>query len=221
MPPRPPLALPRVPLAVPLTALVALAALTALVLGRWAPLVRFDTAAEAWARTYGHQHPGWIAVLRVVTDIAATIPFFAIGLALTAGLLIFRRYREAAAAGAVTAFVSAGWSLGHALLYRPRPAQGFVSPNSNGFPSGHTANAAGLALLGVLLLWPRLHRAGRAVAIVVAVLFAGFIGLTRVALLAHWPSDVVGGWLLGVVVVPLCVMAVRRVGARELDSGNQ
>lgn len=220
MPHRPPLAapvrrpapfvlLPAVPLAVPLGALAALAGLGALVLARWAPLVSWDGTVSASARDYGLAHPGWVAVLRVLTDIAATVPALVIGLALAAGLLIFRRYLEAAASAAVTVLVASAWGVAHAALHRPRPVDGFVSPGSNGFPSGHTANATALAMLVALLLWPRLGRGGRVLVVTVAVLVAGFIGMTRVALVAHWPSDVIGGWLLGVFVTSLCVVGVR------------
>jgi len=95
------------------------------------------------------------------------------------------------------------WSLGHWLLHRPRPADGFVTVASNGFPSGHASNAAAAALLVVLLLWPRQTRLGRVVTVVLAAGFAVVIGLTRLMLLAHWPADVLGGWLLALVVVPV------------------
>jgi undecaprenyl-diphosphatase len=71
--------------------------------------------------------------------------------------------------------------------------------------------ATAAALMIVLVLWPRLARGPRAVAVVLAAGFAVFIGVTRVALLAHWPADVLGGWLLGLAVVPLAAHAVGRL----------
>jgi undecaprenyl-diphosphatase len=35
-----------------------------------------------------------------------------------------------------------------------------------------------------------------------AILFAVLIGLTRLVLLAHFPTQVLGGWLLALAVVP-------------------
>jgi undecaprenyl-diphosphatase len=65
-----------------------------------------------------------------------------------------------------------------------------------------------------LLLW-LLHGHGvsRAVwrtALAVAVVSVAGVGLTRIWLGVHWPSDVVGGWLMGTTVVALAVWAHRR-----------
>jgi undecaprenyl-diphosphatase len=62
-------------------------------------------------------------------------------------------------------------------------------------------------VLVALLLWPRLGGAGRALVVALGAILAVGVGLTRVALLAHWPSDVLGGWLLGVAVVPALALA--------------
>jgi undecaprenyl-diphosphatase len=77
------------------------------------------------------------------------------------------------------------------LIGRPRPE----SP-AFGFPSGHaTAAAAYLAALawGAGDLRPLARRALRALAAVLILL----VGLARVVLRAHWPSDALGGIALG------------------------
>jgi len=76
---------------------------------------------------------------------------------------------------------------------RPRPSGG-----APGFPSGHTTAATAFAVLLIYIVtrerWPRSARWTLTVA---AVLLAALVGWARVMLHAHWPSDVLGGFLVG------------------------
>jgi undecaprenyl-diphosphatase len=70
-------------------------------------------------------------------------------------------------------------------LARSVPLLPFLeAPTAFSFPSGHVARTA---FLVTVLRWP----AGLSAAVVFA------MALTRIYLADHWPSDVVGGWLLG------------------------
>jgi undecaprenyl-diphosphatase len=83
---------------------------------------------------------------------------------------------------------------------RPRPelVAHLVREESFSFPSGHATMATATYLtLGVLLAReaprPRVKFYIVAAALAVAVL----VGLTRIYLGVHWPTDVLGGWCLG------------------------
>ena len=79
------------------------------------------------------------------------------------------------------------------LIARPRPRG--VNP---GFPSGHvTAVATFAVLLAYLLARERVSPAARTVLLLLALALVGSVGFARVILNAHWPSDVLGGVLLG------------------------
>lgn len=80
------------------------------------------------------------------------------------------------------------------VVDRPRPPRellpaGFPAPTDPGFPSGHTTLAAALAVVIALLVW----RHNRGVALAVVVLFPVVVGVSRVLLGVHYPSDVLAG----------------------------
>lgn len=93
---------------------------------------------------------------------------------------------------------------GKLLIVSPRPA-GVMAPEqlhvvgeqllNHSFPSGHTLSA--FVVAAVILLSPRPPRAAAVLALSGAVL----VGLSRIAVGAHWPTDVLagaaGGWLAG------------------------
>jgi membrane-associated phospholipid phosphatase len=79
------------------------------------------------------------------------------------------------------------------LVARPRP-RGV----NWGFPSGHVTAAATFAvLLAYLLARERVSPAARVPLLLLAIALVGSVGFARVILNAHWPSDVLGGVLLG------------------------
>jgi len=95
--------------------------------------------------------------------------------------------------------VAAGLGL-KLLVQRPRPEFLLIGPETAGssFPSGHALFAALLGGVLVLLVedWVRPWWLRRAL-LGAAVLMALVVGASRVYLGAHWPSDVLGGYLAG------------------------
>lgn len=210
----------RPPLTVSLVSLAGFLALLCLVRSGWAPLDQFDHAVSEAMRAYGTANPDAVSVLRVATDVAATASYLLTGLVVSVVLVLRRQRCPALLCVAATVVVPMLWALMHWLLLSPRPPDAFVAIDSNGFPSGHTANATAAGLVAVLLVWPRLGRVGRALTVAAAAAVAGFVGLSRVALLAHWPADVLGGWLLGLAVVPLLARLATRGSASSGVTGQ-
>jgi len=90
------------------------------------------------------------------------------------------------------------------LFMRPRPGIGSLSPVTPSFPSGHATLAFGTAVV----LADRFDRPGT-----LFLILAGIIGLTRVVLGVHYPSDVIVGAIIGTA----GGMASVRYGDRIID----
>ena len=77
---------------------------------------------------------------------------------------------------------------------RPDPAGRLDPVVSMAFPSAHAANSM-IAWLGLALI--AAPPKARPVAVGAALGVALLVGLTRLVLAVHWPSDVIGGWSFG------------------------
>ena len=90
-----------------------------------------------------------------------------------------------------------------AVFGRDRPPEAWraVEAVNASFPSGHALLATVFYLsMGVMLTRAFPPRHLKACVLGVALLLTLIVGLTRVYLAAHWASDVLAGWLLGVTV---------------------
>jgi undecaprenyl-diphosphatase len=163
-------------------------------------------AADSWDRTLmlalaAEREPWltwWMRLLSVAGSGLIEIP---LALLLILGLALRKREAEA---WWYSAAALSGWALyGLAKLavHRPRPhviprlmhGAGWFS-----YPSGHSTLAPIIFGLGIIVWaapWP--SPALRRAALALAALLALGIGFSRVYLGVHYPSDVVGGLLLG------------------------
>ncbi|UKY48893.1 phosphatase PAP2 family protein [Streptomyces inhibens] len=175
--------------------------LLALVVLRWGPLLSLDTAVTGALHRTAVAAPGWTRLNRVLTDRVWDPWTMRAALAAAVGLLVRRGERLLGVWVAATALAGTGLQQGlKAVVGRARPVwpDPVDSAHYAAFPSGH---AMSVVVAGALVLWLlRLHGARplwRWTARTVVVVSAVGVGFTRVYLGVHWPSDVVGGWLLG------------------------
>jgi undecaprenyl-diphosphatase len=148
-----------------------------------------------------------------------------------AGFLILSRRRGAAVL--VLTAVFGGMVLSTLLkagFERPRPdlVPHAVEVFTKSFPSGHAMLSAVTYLtLGALLARVQPHRRVKAYLLILAVFLTLTIGISRVYLGVHWPTDVLAGWCVGATWAMLCwVVAswLQRRGHVEQDvrdPGNQ
>lgn len=97
------------------------------------------------------------------------------------------------------------------IVGRPRPAFDLhpVMTHSSSFPSGHSANTMAVFLAIALIAAPV---AWRRPAVVFALIMATLIGASRPYLGVHWPSDVVGGWMLGLMTIWIALAVGEKSG---------
>lgn len=150
--------------------------------------------------------------------------------AATAAALATRRWRPVLAAAATLGLLVAAVETAKVLLGRQSPGFGAGRPDVFGvggraFPSGHSAGTLVVfGLVAALLCGPagiRPHRAAHALLTLLALAVSGTVGVCTVVLGWHWPSDVVGGWLLGVAVLLLgnALLGSRPRGDGAADPG--
>lgn len=138
-----------------------------------------------------------VGVLTAAGDVAVLIPATLVA----GGSLAWRRRRWLLVVVPVSVLALSGAAVAvmKAVLARPRPPGAVAQVVETGwaFPSGHTASATAVAVM-VGFLFTRGRPRRRALPIWLgAIGIAGMVGVSRVYLGVHWPSDVIAGWLLG------------------------
>jgi membrane-associated phospholipid phosphatase len=108
-------------------------------------------------------------------------------------------------------------------FHRPRPQifAPLTLETSFGFPSGHSLIA--ISFYGFLAyLFVRQRRKGLNIP-VAAILIAlvGLIGLSRIYLSVHWPSDVLGGYIAGGAWLVICILLSEKFRIKYSHPPNQ
>ena len=163
-------------------------------------ILAFDTQLNALIQSW--RTPGLTVLFSAATWSANTLTITALVLTVVAVLVWRCDHREALLVALVVASGTALGTIAKRVTERPRPpatAALIDLPTSYSFPSGHT--------LAALLLWTviafavvRVARHGwvKAVAVGGGLLVVVLVGMSRVYLGVHWPSDALASWLLGV-----------------------
>jgi undecaprenyl-diphosphatase len=201
--------------AIPLSLVIAI---VALLLFSWlaeevlqAGTIRFDDSVRAAV----HQHASSVLTvfMRSITLLGSMeVLLPAILIVLTFLLVRGKRYEAI-----VLAVTMAGGLILNMVLKlsfhraRPDPFFNLTTPTSYAFPSGHALLA--LCCYGVMArIWSDSLRSGRHrwMVWVAAVFLIGLIGLSRIYLGVHYPSDVLAGYAAAIVWVSAVTMLVRR-----------
>jgi len=184
---------------------------------------KFDEAIVQWFRRADDpalpRGPAWAREAGIdITALGSFSVLLLLVLAVSGFLWIHRQKRLMA-----LLLVSTGTgfllnSLMKELFARPRPS---VVPHlrevfTPSFPSGHAALSAIVYLtVGVLLFEVVKDRRARLYCLAVAMAATGLVGLSRIYLGVHYPSDVLAGWATGIAWAAVCWLAAQYVERRQ------
>lgn len=157
--------------------------------------------------------PKWLeSAVRDVTALGSTVVLSFLVLSVAVFLWLTGQARTALFVLAGTISGTTLSSLLKLAFARPRPelVPHQVEVYTASFPSGHALMSAVVYLtLGVLVARTQTDTTVRAFIMGLAVFLALAVGLSRVYLGVHWPSDVLAGWCLGGLWATFCWLVAR------------
>jgi undecaprenyl-diphosphatase len=157
--------------------------------------------------------PEWLT--KAVTDITSLGGVTVLALLTTVSVVYLLIIHRRVTGLFLLASVLGGWMISNAVkigVARPRPdlVPHLVEVHDLSFPSGHAMLSAVTYLtLGLLLASNQSSRAARYYFVAVALFLTLMIGLSRIYLGVHYPTDVLGGWSAGAAWSCLCWLAGR------------
>jgi membrane-associated phospholipid phosphatase len=193
-------------------ALCALVASITVAATQFDAVIRLDVAASAEAtQRMPPESAGWAERL---ADLASTRTALAVTIAGALMLLASRHWRGAIALSLAYPVTQGAVQFVKVIVERPRPDANAALTDAHGFsfPSAHSATS--VAVYGTIaFILIRALRGGQR-QVVLASLAGGLVlavGLSRVLLGAHYPTDVLAGWTLGALLASLCWRAANRM----------
>jgi undecaprenyl-diphosphatase len=159
-------------------------------------LAGFDNAVIRVVQ--GMQSPGLTSVMKFFTFIGAGLPAIVISIVIMIILyFVFRHRRELILfvwVGAGSALLNMALKL---IFHRPRPElHRIINTTGYSFPSGHAMAAFSLYGVVAYLIWRHIrNRLGRAIFLLFSAAMIAAIGVSRIYLGVHYPSDVLGGYM--------------------------
>lgn len=166
-----------------------------------------------------------LAVLALNLTALGSLPVLTLLVVIVVGIMLVQRQR-------VRALWVAGTTTGGGVLtvllkgtfMRPRPdvVEPVVRATGSSFPSGHALSSAVVYLtLGALLASSVSGRRLKLYVLTVSMLLTGMVGVTRVLLAVHYPSDVVAGWMAGLAWALVSWLAFELIARRQMLFGQR
>lgn len=187
----------------------AVAALVVVVLGVLYAGHDESGTVDGWAgAAVGGVRPPWRNVALATDFFGEPAGAATLAVVTVTGCLLLGRPRAA-----VLTVVGAGLTVGATTLLKPLVGR-TIHGGHLSYPSGHTAFVTALALVVALVATGRLglgRTAGTSLVLAAALVAGAAMGWAQVALGAHYPTDVLGGWCTALAVMPATAWLVDRM----------
>ncbi|MFI1358998.1 phosphatase PAP2 family protein [Streptomyces sp. NPDC020898] len=152
--------------------------------------------------------PPWRNVALATDFLGEPVGAALLVVAAVTGCLLLRWPRAA-----VLVVAGAGLTVATTTLLKPLVGRTIHGDDNLSYPSGHTAFLTAFALMVALLAAGRLglgRTAGTLLVFAAGLVGGGAMGWAQVALGAHYPTDVLGGWCTALAVTPATAWLVDR-----------
>lgn len=171
--------------------------------------------------------PRWLQeTARDITALGGFTVLTLVAIAAIAALVIYRQRTRALIFGGAVVLAQTVAELIKGFVDRPRPdlVSHLDMVYSASFPSGHAVMSPVVYFtLAMMVAETDIRRPARIMLIAAAVVLVVAIGISRIYLGVHWPTDVLGGWTIGSAVAFSSWVVLRRLGlartSREGASG--
>jgi membrane-associated phospholipid phosphatase len=174
----------------------------------WNWVTTTDASLLEIGHRYGAAHPGWVTAWNAFCTMLGPTAFRL----LTVGVIIFSLVRRNVR---VALFLVISVELSGVITEiakyaasRPRPSTALVSAPSTSFPSGHAFGVMVSVLALLTVLHPVVRRPLRVWLTALGALTVAAIGIGRVVLNVHYPSDVLAGWAVGYAYFVACLLLI-------------
>lgn len=141
-----------------------------------------------------------------VSALGDTATMTMLGVVACAGLAWRRQWETAVFVGFTALGAGALVFFGKLLIGRPRPPliDRMVVEINHSYPSGHALGSTVVVGVVVAVLLPLLRGLWRTLLVTGTVLFVVGVGVSRLYLGVHWPTDIVAGWIFGLIWLSMC-----------------
>lgn len=154
------------------------------------------------------RNAGLTEYFRFVTNVGDVYGYLIVlGVAVIISAIVFKRWKYVGQIALILALATVSNMILKRAIDRARPGiEHLVSVETLSYPSGHAMSAMAFYGFLIYLLYTfRMNKLLKAVGILLLAILILSIGISRIYLGVHFPSDIVGGFIAGLIWVFLCI----------------